>query len=794
MSIPAPSGVFANRENELAALADVIAGSPSPQLLRVWSARPAAGMTALLRYFQKLRGSEAVVLYMDAADGVANTLFGAIYTALHQDYRDHWIALERDLRHAGGASKRRQLAAAFMSSVPYIGSAAEKAVELSALEVNPTYYPSLPAEVFSRALRRIAQRSPVVLLIDNAQALDDGSLDLLASTAGGVDRIHYELAYIHRDHAATATFAARVRRLEQLGYVVRVETLPPLSTRAVERWASLVEGSAPVANVERLVAESDGDVYEIARRLRTAPVAGAPFASSPLATAIINFLAVARQALRVSDLSVLLTQPNATVLAAPTAVDAEVQRLVNIGALQESELPDGDTLVRSLHTSPAVVTDELTRTRCATALYDYFVAAEQTSFRHAAAEVLPLLYRLSKLVAPDDAALHAQRLLRLSLAMGSARAAEGLIRNATLPPIDETASFVDYVVRVCALLATRRYADAAALLQVPARPEWASERLVRVLLAISLNRCRAHAASDELIRELIGTSTSLEEQVLLLSYSIAGMLHDGDVSGARTTFETHETAVEAAANFGYLLRNAASAMAPEDAVRLLGRAVERFAETGDTFGWASSRSNRGNNLALLGRIAEAREEFEAARDVLQTYGAIHLHIVLNNLGIMRLFGGDAVGACELFRRARTNAENAMPRTLAGINLCVAQAASGATSDAAALLVVLGDEAATASVDRVRQQFFSNAYILSVLLGFSESQQKAYYDGAIAFPDRWRPTMVLERLNRARRVGVTAETLLALYVPAYLAYWYQNPLEMLPLHLLAEKARVENEAN
>ncbi|HET7436871.1 MAG TPA: tetratricopeptide repeat protein [Thermoanaerobaculia bacterium] len=790
MRADAPFGPFANREREVAALAQLLTTAASPLTVRLWSAQPATGVTAWLRYFRKLRCHDAVVLYLDAADGVANSLFGSIYVALRHDYREHWTVLEQALRRTSGASPVRQLSAALASSIPYVGAAAERALQLSDLPVNPTYYPSLPAEAFSRALGAIASRTPVVLLVDNAQDLDDGSYDLLASTAGGAARIHYELAYVHRDPAATARFATTVHRLEHLGYTVRVESLPPLSADAVERWATLVESRVAAANAPRVLAESGGNVYYIARRLRDdAALAGVPPAS-PVAATILQYLAVARQSLRISDLTLLLTRPHAPVFGPPGAVDAEVRRLVASGELQEVELPDGDALVRPLHTTPVAISDRVVEARCAVALYDYYIAAQQTSLRHAPAEVLPLLYRLSKLAAPDDTPAHAQELLRLSLAMGSSRAAEGLIRNATLPSVDATFTFVDYIVRIAALMATRRYREASALLQVPPRAEWACERLVRVLLAIALNRCREHAASERLIGALLTSSSSLEEQVLLLSYSIAGKLHDGDVRGARDVYEAHGRSVERATNVGYLLRNAAAAMEPEDALALLTRAVERFAETGDTFGWASSRSNRGNNLALLGRLGDAQDDFEAAHDQLQTYGAVHLHVVLNNLGIVALLRGDLSSAREFLKRARTNAENATPRALAGINLCVALAASGDTAGAAALLLTLEEEAASAAVDRVRQRFYPNAFILSMLLGFARPQQDAYYERALAFPDRSRPASVFERLGRARREGVTHETLRELMVPAFLAYWYQNPLEMLPLHLLAEQARSE----
>lgn len=790
MPADAPFGPFANREREVAALTQLLTPTASPLTLRLWSAQPATGVSSWLRYFRKLRCRDAVVLYLDAADGVANSIFGSIYVALRHDYREQWAALEQALRRASGPSPDRQLSSALASAIPYFGAAAERALQLSDLAVNPTYYPSLPAEAFSRALGAIASSAPVLLLVDNAQDLDDGSYDLLASTAGGAARIHYELAYVHRDPAATTRFATTIQRLEQLGYTVRVESLPPLSVDAVERWVTLVDSRVPAASAPRVLAESGGNVYYIARRLRgDAAIADAP-PVSPVAATILQYLAVARQSLRVSDLALLVTRPHAPILAPPGAVDAEVRRLVAAGELQEVELPDGDALVRPLHTTPAATSGLIVEARCAVALYDYFIAAQQTSVRHAPAEVLPLLYRLSKIAAPDDTAAHAQDLLRLSLAMGSSRAAEGLIRNATLPSVDATCSFVDYVVRVSAFMATRRYGEASALLQVPPRAEWADERLVRVLLAIALNRCREHAASERLIRALMPTSSSLEEQVLLLSYSIAGKLHDGDVRGARDVFDAHGRSVERATNVGYLLRNAAAAMEPEDAVALLAQAVERFAETGDTFGWASSRSNRGNNLALLGRLAGAQDDFEAAYDQLQTYGAVHLHIVLNNLGIVALLRGDLPSACEFLKRARTNAENATPRTLAGINLCVALAASGDTANAAALLLALEEEAASAAVDRVRQRFYPNAFVISVLLGFARAQQDAYYERSLAFPDRSRPASVFERLQRARRDGVTHETLRELIVPAFLAYWYQNPLEMLPLHLLAEQARSE----
>jgi len=792
--LDAPIEPFANRLQELNKLTETLTAAVPTRQLRVWSAEPAHGVTSWLRYFQKYRRHDGIVLYLDASDGVANSLFSSIYVGLRHYYPEQWKIVARELGSPTQTSHVRQMASALASAIPYVGRAVETGIKVSDIPVNPTYYASLAAESFSHSLRTIAQKAHVLLLVDNAQDIDDASFDLFAGTAGSTAAIHYELAYVHRDSGATARFDPFVARLEQLGYTVCTETLQPLTASAVEEWATLMQPLSEESVAARVAAESGGNVYQIAQWLRHGSAAAPAATRSPLETAILLYLTTARQSMRLSDIVGLLMRPNSPVLASEGAIEADILRLQEANELSGFTLPDGDLIVRPLQTTPLPHREDVSELACATALYEFFISAQQTSTRHSAAEVVPLLYRLSKVVAPDETAQHAQELLRLSLAMGSSRAANGLIENATLPLVDRSLSFVDYIVRVCALFASRRYSAATALLSVPPRPEWGEERLVRVLLAIGLNRCRDHAASEQHIRSLLETSSSLEEQVLLLSYSLVGKLHEGDVRGARQAFIAHRESLRSADNYGYFLRNAASAMEPEESLEVLSEAIVSFERTHDTFGAASTLSNRGNNFGLLGRFADALEDQREAYNQMQMYGAVHLHIVLNNLGIATLLTGDAANARELLRRSRAIAENEMPRTFAGINLCFALAVCGDDGEAAALLHTLEAEATNAVLDRVRQRFFPNAAILSKLLGFTPARQEAFYEAALRFPDRARPIAILERLHAGRRVILSADNALEYMTPAYLAYWYQNPLEMLPLQLLARQARAENQFN
>src|SRR4029079_1771275 len=103
-------------------------------------------------------------------------------------------------------------------------------------------------------------------------------------------------------------------------------------------------------------------------------------------------------------------------------------RLELAGCLTVTELPDSDQLVGMTgdasflppgkpESSPySLVTAEM--------LYSYFSRAKLISRRHALSELMPLLYRLSKIVDRDATPRFVQEIISISLQMGSIDAAD----------------------------------------------------------------------------------------------------------------------------------------------------------------------------------------------------------------------------------------------------------------------------------------------------------------------------------------------------------------------------------
>lgn len=129
-----------------------------------------------------------------------------------------------------------------------------------------------------------------------------------------------------------------------------------------------------------------------------------------------------------------------------------------------------------------------------------------------------------------------------------------------------------------------------------------------------------------------------------------------------------------------------------------------------------------------------------------------------------------------------NIKNSMPKIFTAINMACLNAVSGNTSKAVNLLRDLEVEIEEHPLDRVRQKYYINRLLVECLSGNKN------IDGLIAqtekYLDRYHPEQTEEALQVYQ--GFSKSPYLfdkqlwrKLYSPCGLAYWYMDPLKLLP---------------
>ncbi len=796
---------FVNREEELSAVSALLNSiDEDVPRIQIWQTQPASGLTAFLRHATQDFNPGRILLYADCGNRAPNSVFSQILLSLSSRYRQIWKHFEKWTVARLNDDRLNAVTASALAGLPWIGGSIKHHGEGVPSAITVTHFPSAVAQLICEFLIELTNRHLVVLILDNAQEIDDWSLDLLRTTIGqAYTGLRYMAGYVFRPPLTFDDAIDFRQKNSQLGYNITTAEFRRPNGGLVKQLCSAYELSISKRRAESIAEAAGGNIYRILAAInklsRTDFTSANITELSPLQQRIVAMLVVAGQGLRMSDILALCNQSDTLFFADQQELSDSINFLIDHEFMYRSDLPDGsDTLLQLAQRShwPHDLLGQTTFLQIASQLYEYFLRVRKISFRHSRAEVSPLLYRLSKQIDQDKTPIWIQELISLSLSMGSIEAAERFVQKATLPNDSQVIEFDDYMVNAAFLLSVRRYDRALEFLESPYDQIWRRERATRILEAIALNRCRKHSASESLTKELIDTSTSTEEIALLTSYLISGKLHENQVRESRLLFKNYRDIVSKAKNFAYFLRNSADAFPAKEAAAMLSEAAEIFQSNKDNFGYASTLSNRAAKLCELGQIERAQEDAEVAYEILEVFGVHHLHIVLNNRGICSLLLGDYERAEAHLQRGLRLSGTTMPWIFLKINLSAAQLLKGEARSAIETIQSTQEEVTAFPVDRVRQRGYVNAAIIGLFSRMDKNAIRRWCALAKNHPDRMDPTLTQSRIEAVETHSGSSyippiSTFQDWFLPCYLMYWYQNPLESLPTNALASKAEVKD---
>jgi hypothetical protein len=696
------------------------------------------------------------------------------------------------------------MSAAVTATIPYVGRILSRGFELAYPTLPNSAYPSIAAEVFCEFLVALSEDHQINVFMDNAQELDQSSTDLLSVTVGrAYHNLRYVAGFIPRA-SATLTVDDFALRTGDIGYDVGVQQFPRPGIEFIKLYASSKGLQWSNAYCRSIEVATGGDVYKIRGAIAASGGNATDLSNlvtklAPLGSAILTLLTLAQQDLRYSDVLTLCLDDDAIFSEGQHDVDAMINELSIAGLIAVTSLPDGDQLT-ALRPSQQTTRDFLALSVAETIrqerrLYDYFCRVQKTSGRHSPAEVAPLLFRLAKRVDVEHSDERLRDIIQLSLQMGSRAVAEEFVDRAIGPVPASQQSLQDYLAKLAFLISVKAFGKVIELTDSPTRFEWKENRFVQIFRGIALNRRRMHEESEKLLASLCNGYDSIEELALLVSYRMVGKIHANDIEGARALYFCFEKELSDASNFGYFLRNGAEVFDALEGIEVLTTALTHHQKNSDSFGIATTLCNRGAKLAQTGNPEAGLADVEKAYDLLEIFGIHHLGIVIGDLAHCFLYLGMNEQTEMTCRKALRYMGKDLPRFYNLTNLAASQLLQSQPDSAVSTMEALVSKAETATLDRIRQKVYLNAALINLFANAPSIKVESLCAKALAHPDRRYPKLTRETVETIRR-SLTSERppledFLRLYSPCSLLYWYQNPLQGLPIDFLSFEAMSEN---
>jgi tetratricopeptide (TPR) repeat protein len=797
---------FVNRTDEVLAISEFLCKPQISPRIEVWSAPTHSGLTHFLKYCSGRNSDSSIALYADGSKHDGNSLFGQFGVEFYRKYPKIWRRYINFQERRAGRSRAREISAAITASIPYVGRTLARGIELGYPTLSYSAYPSIAAEVFCEFLIELSGNHQLCMFLDNVQEMDAWSAQLLNVTVGrAYTNIRYIAGLVSRSEGRVTNADEFAIRSRDIGYDVAVRQFERPDVEFIRLYAAANGVQWPQTVCKSIAVATSGDIYQIRAAITTAGGSAADLSSvidglQPAGAAILTLLTIAKQDIRRSDIVTLCMDDSALFVDNEQEIDGILSDLSSNGLVGLASLPDGDQLIAlrpARQTINAVLQPSLVETtRQEVRLYDYFSRVQKVSGRHSPAEVAPLLYRLAKRVAVGQTDARLRDIIHLSLQMGSRSIAEEFVDRAITYQQGSHLSIQDYLAKLAFLISVKGYSRVLDLTESPPRKELEQNRFVQIFRGIALNRCRRHDESEQLLAELCETAFSLEELTLLVSYRMVGRIHANDIAGAQHLYSHYRDDLAHASNYGYFLRNGAEVFEASEGIDILTKAMSYHERNQDTFGAATTLCNRGAKLAQTGQPESGLSDVERAYDLLEVFGVNHLGIVIGDLAHCFLYLGLYDQAETTCRKALRYMGKELPRAYTLINLAAAQLLNNRRGEALETIENVIAEAVSAKVDRVRQKAYLNGALISLFAGAPSGIVASRCDKAFRNPDRRNTQITIDRVSTIQEFLVnppqfSAELFVSLFSPCSLFYWYQNPLEGLPIDFLSAETMGEN---
>lgn len=300
------------------------------------------------------------------------------------------------------------------------------------------------------------------------------------------------------------------------------------------------------------------------------------------------------------------------------------------------------------------------------------------------------------------------------------------------------------------------------------------------LKGILNNRIRNFEKANKILEESIKTESDACRLNIILAFYTANCIHSNKSNLAINEYNSKKSRLKNSENWGYFLRNLASALPFEDKINTLKNAIDNFALFNDQYGIYSSKCNLGIVYCTFGFPEKGIKFLKEAETGLQKNGSNHLHIIYNDLGVCYLMLKDIENANKYLQLAKLLARNKMPTIITTINLSCLIVIND-TEQAIELLNSIEQDVMKHPVDNVRKKYFYNRLLVESMSNIDSAIQFFYSNKTIIekYVDKNTIEFYLNTLFKNNKlIDYKSDYWNKLYKCAGLVYWYVDPLKLI----------------
>lgn len=626
---------------------------------------------------------------------------------------------------------------------------------------------SLSFENFRNIINKLPKDISIVFLIDNVHENPSIVKNFIKKTATKhYSQIFYIMGYRESTNEDSDIF---LNEIFDYGINIIDKQFPTPDVNLIEEILSTANSYLPKKLVIKLLKDCNHNLHKVISKLRKGFGESGGRDISEVSKSIILYLYCSRQSLPKETIKKLIMfDPTIYIDETPLWFESSLEEI-------EEYIHINGELLLQLTSPPPFNINNLEKVRHAEILYDDCL--KKFSNKNHSSKLLSLLFHLSKSVDTSKTALYSQEIIKYSLYTGSLEAAEKYYKTSNKKCTEYR--WDNYFLSLCFLISSKRYSEAIDLIESNIPKSFSNCTLTLILKVVALNRTRKHEDSIKLIKHLLtNEKISLEQESLLVSFYIGGLIHTNQKKYAYEVYSDNYKFLVKAKNYGYFIRNSSGACQIEEAIDLSKQAINIFKASGDDYGLNTSMNNLGAYLSMHGDHSAAINLFKDSKFYLDSIGLIHLEEIYVNWGLSQLYSNNIKGSEETIRKIiRFSSEN-VPRYYAFQVLALLSVIQGRMEESLVFLDAGYKIALTIDVVAHRERYLANATLISAYCGckkevatfYKEETEKSLYSYG-----RGKALAILELVKKRT---LSQKELLTYFIPPFMFYWSQEPIFVL----------------
>lgn len=667
--------------------------------------------------------------------------------------------------------KSTSLLSAILQGIPYAGPGLAQLIESKGLPaIYAGNYTSAIEEAVLPYIKKYASSKKILITLDEAQNMSEESYNLIANLAqingvkivlGITDTVTFNYIKLKNSLALYSNLTCNMEFFRQ--------PEEKLICELADYFGITFSGS----EIKDILSQTHKNIHLIVEYiLNMSMPENNMFCTNEIDKAIISFLHICYFGLNKGVLKSLVSMSNVYCSDVDIEVNCTLNNLEKHGCISKKIICNTEVyFIASLY-HPEIE-------KCTNSygdilyykniVYDYYRRPGMNSSQ----EILELLYRLSIEFSNHNIKKYAIALLECKLKKGE-QISEDIIANARLSKKNN----VEIELSVLYYTRERRYSEA--LKWIESLKGKRSNYRYQTLKSVLLNRVRRFSEAENML--LYNIAVVEEPKILntLLAYFTANCIHTNQKEKALKEYYNKIQQLNGTENWGYFLRNLASAVSFPDKERFYQDALDNFALFKDTYGIYSTKCNWGNSLSVIKKAPEGLQYLKEAEIGLQRFGTNHLHIVYNDLGVCYLMLGDIKNATKYLSLAEKLAYNRMPRLITAINKACLLGAHNELDLSLQNLDLIQDEVLNHPVSSISNKYFTNRLLIEYKKGGNAFH--TFYKNNKLHIDKFVNKVTMKKYQllflQNRQIEYPSDEWNSLFAPAGLTYWYVDPLKMI----------------